>query len=84
LSNKNEKFDEGFFVYLFPKKNEECQRAVNKYIMQFRSYDPVAMRHDEDLTGFYIRYLDDFFVKIRQLTDEKWTQELMNRYLGEN
>jgi hypothetical protein len=82
LNHKKENFDDGFFVYLFPKRNEECQEAVDKYIMQFESYDPVLKKHNERLTGFYIRYVDDFVAKLRQLNKEDWTKELIDRYLG--
>lgn len=84
LRHKKEGFDEGFFIYLFPKKNEECQLAVNQYTMQFKSYDPITKTYDEIVTGFYIRYLDDFIYKLRQLIQDKWTKELSDRYLGEN
>jgi hypothetical protein len=84
LRHKKENFDEGFFIYLFPKKNVECQLAVNYYTMQFNSYDPITKTYDEKVTGFYIRYLDDFIVKLRQLIQDNWTKELIDRYLGDN
>jgi hypothetical protein len=84
LRHKKERFDEAFFIYLFPKKNLECQLAVNHYTMQFKSYDPVTKTYDEKATGFYIRYLDDFIVKLRQLVQDNWTKELIERYLGDN
>ena len=84
LRHKKERFDEGFFIYLFPKKNVECQLAVNYYTMQFNSYDPITNTYDEKATGFYIRYLDDFIIKLRQLVQDNWTKELIDRYLGDN
>ena len=82
LSNKNEKFDEGCFVYLFPKKNAECQKALNRYIKQFRSFDPFSKKYDEYLTGFYIRYLDDYINQLISLSKEDWAYKLKERYLG--
>lgn len=84
LKLKKEGFDEGFFIYLFPKKNIECQLAVNYYTMQFNSYDPITETYNEKVTGFYIRYLEDFILKLRQIVQENWTKELINRYLGDN
>jgi len=84
LRHKKENFAEGFFIYLLPKKNVECQRAVNYYTMQFNSYDSITKTHDEKITGFYIRYLDDFIYKLRQLVHDNWTKELADRYLGDN
>jgi hypothetical protein len=84
LSHKEENFADGFFIYLFPKGNKECQNAVNQYIMHFKSYDPILKKHDEKVTGFYIRYLDDFINKLRQINKDNWTKELTDRYLGIN
>jgi hypothetical protein len=84
LKHRNEKFDEGFFIYLFPKKNVECQLAVNYYTMQFNSYDPITNTYDEKVTGFYVRYLDNFIYKLRQLVQDNWTKELADRYIGDN
>lgn len=72
LKHKKENYSEGFFIYLFPKKNVECQLAVNLYIMQFKSYDPISKNHNEKETGFYIRYLDDFILKLRQLNNDNF------------
>jgi hypothetical protein len=84
LKHKKENYTEGFFVFLFPKKNIDCQSAVDLYIRQFKSFDPIALKHNEKETGFYIRYLDDFISKLRQLNQDNWTKELIDRYLGIN
>lgn len=83
LRHRNEKYKEGFFIYLFPKKNVECQLAVNYYTMQFNSYDLLTKTYNEKVTGFYIRYLEDFIYKLRQLDQRNWTKELTDRYLGD-
>ncbi len=82
LTHANEGFDEGFFIYLFPKKNEECQLAVNKYVSLFKSFDAESRKYNEILTGFYIRYLDDFMLNLNQMVGKEWTRELIERYLG--
>lgn len=82
LTHENEGFDEGFFIYLFPKKNKECQLAVNKYVSLFESYDAESKKYNERQTGFYIRYLDDFIISLNQMVRKEWTWELIERYLG--
>lgn len=82
LTHEKEGFDEGFFIYLFPKKNKECQLAVNKYVSLFESYDADTKKYDEQQTGFYIRYLGEFIHSLNQLVGKEWTSELIERYLG--
>jgi hypothetical protein len=69
-------YDEGFFVYLFPSKNKQCQRAVDEYI-------PLLNTDREEKTFFYTRHLEDFINTLRQLKRTDWTKELQIRYLGE-
>lgn len=70
-------YDEGFFVFLFPKANSQCQKGVNDYINQLIS-------DSEEQTGFYPRHLDDFILTLKQLHNADWTRELEERYLGIN
>lgn len=67
LRHKKEGFDEGFFIYLFPKKNVECQLAVSYYTMQFKTYNPTTATYDKNASGSYIRYQHDFIHKLKQL-----------------
>jgi hypothetical protein len=82
LTHENEGFAEGFFIYLFPKKNKECQLAVNKYVSLFETYDAESKKYNERQTGFYILYLDDFMLNLNQMVGKEWTRELIKRYLG--
>lgn len=68
-------YDEGFFVFLFPKANTHCQSGVDNYIKQLIS-------DNEERTGFYPRHLDDFINLLSQLHNSDWTTELKQRYLG--
>ena len=70
-------YDEGFFVFLFPGANVQCQEGVNNYVKYLVS-------GNEKETGFYPRYLDDFILKLRKIHDAEWTRELEERYLGTN
>jgi hypothetical protein len=68
-------YDEGFFVFLFPKGNSQCQNGINEYKKQLVS-------ENEEQTGFYPRHLDDFIQTMTEVTTSKWAKELKERYLG--
>jgi hypothetical protein len=70
-------YDEGFFVFLFPSQNKECQIAVDNYIQQLNTAN-------EEKNGFYSRHLDEFITTLKQLHKADWTTELEERYLGIN
>jgi hypothetical protein len=70
-------YDEGFFVFLFPEENIQCQNGVNEYIK-------CLVSEAEEQSGFYPRYLDDFIKALRNLLNTNWTKELAERYLGPN
>lgn len=82
LHHYNKKYDEGFFVYLFPNKNKDCENAVSKYIKQFKSFNDVSGKHDEFITGFYPRCLEDFMKKLIEINPAEWTNDLILRYFG--
>jgi len=69
------KYNEGFFVFLYPKQNIECQSGVDSYINCLTS-------KDENITGFYPRHLETFISTLQTISKESWIQELSNRYLG--
>ena len=83
LKHKTPIYQDGFFIYLYPKDNTECENAVAKYIEQFKSYNPDTKYHDEKLTGFYPRYMKNFMIKLRQLISDDWTKELLQRYFDD-
>jgi hypothetical protein len=68
-------YDEGFFVFLFPSKNKQCQSGVDDYLNQLSS-------KNEEQTGFYPRHLELFIKTLREVHDADWTKELEERYLG--
>lgn len=68
-------YDEGFFVFLFPKENSDCQNGVDEY-------QKYLISNVEERSGFYPRYLDDFIKTLRNIHDVEWTIELEERYLG--
>ena len=68
-------YKEGFFVFLYPKNNSQCQKGVDEY----KKY---LISENEEQTGFYPRYLDDFIQNLTELSNAKWINELKKRYLG--
>ena len=74
---KNNLYEEGFFVFLFPKANEECFSGVQQYREQLR-----FRYRAEEKTGFYWEFLDDFIETLDKLVNQEWTKELKERYLG--
>ena len=73
---KNNLYEEGFFVFLFPKGNEKCYNGVQQYTEQ------LTYKWQEKKTGFYWRFLDDFIENLHNLANQEWTKELKERYLG--
>lgn len=69
-------YDIGFFVFLFPAKNTQCQEGVN-------SYGKFLANDREELNGFYPRHLEEFIYTLTELVDAEWAMELKERYLGD-
>lgn len=74
IATKKE-FDYGFFVFLFPSGNVQCQRGVDAYKQHL-------IDSNEEKSGFYVRYLEDFINTLTELHDADWVKELKERYLG--
>jgi hypothetical protein len=70
-------YDEGFFVFLFPKGNCHCQNGVNENKKHLAS-------EDKENSGFYPRHLEGFIQTLRRIHNADWTKELEERYLGIN
>ncbi len=68
-------YDEGFFIFLFPSKNEQCQSGVDKYMACLQSAD-------EDVSGFCPRHLEDFIEVLVETVNTDWAKELKERYVG--
>jgi len=68
-------YDEGFFVFLYPSKNLNCQDGVDNFRKLLKS-------QDERINGFCPRYLDDFIEILHNIVNQDWTTELKERYLG--
>jgi hypothetical protein len=68
-------YKEGIFVFLYPKQNDACQKAVKSYVAQLKS-------EEEEINGFYPRYLEDFVQTLADIHATEWTEELKERYFG--
>lgn len=80
--NPKVKYKEGFFVYLYPKQNIECEKAVKEYTKFFKSYNHETNQFDKIASSFDFLYLEDFIEKLRESFNESWVNELKIRYLG--
>lgn len=70
-------YDEGFFVFLYPSQNKECETGVENYKKCLAS-------DDEAQNYFCPRYLDDFIDTLLKLVGKDWVKELKMRYLPNN
>lgn len=68
-------YNEGFFVFLYPKNNENCQKGVDEYKKYLKS-------SEENINGFYPRTLEEFIDALKSVSNAQWIYDLENRYLG--
>jgi hypothetical protein len=73
--NMRQHYEDGFFVFLYPFANDECQNGVD-------DYKKLLVSNDENETSFYPRSLEVFIKTLRKLNDTEVTRELEERYLG--
>ena len=64
---------EGSFVYLYPFQNDECNKGVNDY---------KRFLVDGDESRFYPIDLDNCIRTLNEIQHCSWTNELIERYLG--
>ncbi|MBS1515333.1 MAG: hypothetical protein JSS63_09890 [Bacteroidetes bacterium] len=68
-------YDEGFFVFLYPKKNQECVNALTRY----RNY---LNSTSSEETGIHQITMEDFVAAIKSETSEQWVIDFEDRYLN--
>lgn len=71
----SDKYDEGFFMFLSPRTNIQCRKAVTGYKNLLRVKDRLASHFD-------IRWLEDFIDTLNTVCNEDWSREMGYRYLG--
>ncbi len=75
LKHKSRRYGKGFFIYLYPKQNKECDEGVKKYV-------DCLVSESEEESGFYPRFLEEFVEALLGLDDAEWIKEFARRYLG--
>lgn len=70
-----EKYDEGFFMFLRPKTNILCRKAVN-------NYKELLVDKDRLKSHFDIQWLEDLIDVLNIIYNGDWTLEMGHRYLG--
>lgn len=68
----NTDFEEGLFVFLYPKDNQECANAFKRYTNYLKS--PIE-------SGIESLYMEDFISILKQESSEKWISDFEDRYL---
>jgi hypothetical protein len=67
-------YSEGFFMYLYPKDNMECTRALESYAEQMKAADPAV-------NCFYAVYLETLVEALEGISAEPWIRLFKERYL---
>lgn len=70
---KNRVYDEGAFIFLYPRINSSCEKAVNEY---------KNLLVNSKNAYFEAMYLDDYINTLNNIANTKWSTELKERYLG--
>lgn len=73
-SDRAERYDEGFFVFLYPEKNKECFNGVNQYKQTF-------LNPDSDENKFYSLTLEEVIKVLKEIENSKWIADFEDRYL---
>lgn len=69
LYNSNQ--EDGFFVFLYPKDNRYCSEAISDY---------QSFLTDQKTISAWT--LEEIYIAIKKQTQDKWIDELYNRYLN--
>ncbi len=75
LQHPSQKYQEGFFLYLYPKGNKECSEALSKYRKYLKSENPGE-------NGIHSIEMETLVEYIKQLTSADWIDKFYNRYLN--
>lgn len=76
LKHVNNKYDIGFFVYLYPSKNIECDEGV-------KAYKKCLISEDAETTGFFSIYMEDFVNILSEFDNSEWLNKFRIRYFGQ-
>lgn len=73
----NSDYKEGFFIYLYPKDNTECQVAIERYSKLLKS-------NNIRIVKFFPITMDEFVNIIKDNTNSQWIKDFEDRYLAFN
>lgn len=73
--NMSDKDISGSFIFLYPFDNEQCNKGVS-------TYQTFLASSNEEINKFYPRDLDKFIRTLNKIHNTKWTEDLVERYLG--
>jgi hypothetical protein len=71
----NNDFQEGFFMYLFPKLNVECEYALSNYFELLKS--PHSIEND-----LHILHMETLIEQLKVQSNENWIKDFEDRYLN--
>ncbi|MBN1184209.1 MAG: hypothetical protein JXB49_18110 [Bacteroidales bacterium] len=71
----NSDYQEGFFVYLYPKDNTQCYNALDRYFSLLKSTNSKEI-------GIYPLILEDIVSVIKANTNALWIKDFEDRYLA--
>lgn len=72
----NRDYDEGCFIFLYPKKNTQCEKGINKY-------KELLVSEDIEATYLCPAYIEDYINTLHKIIHSDWTKDLKERYLGD-
>lgn len=76
---QNNLYDEGFFLFLYPKQNEECRVGVKEYTEALH----LNFGNWESHRCFYARDIFEFIERLHKMVNKPWSRDLLKRYTGQ-
>lgn len=75
---QNNLYDEGFFLFLYPYRNEECHKGL----MEYKNTLHLSFDNTESERCLYGRDIFDFIERLHRMVNKPWSRDLKERYVG--